>query len=399
MATELSIIVVSYNIKPHLEQCLFSLQRALQGIAAEIIVVDNASSDGTASWLETAFPGIISLPQTENLGYSRANNLGMERASGKYILFLNPDTLLGENCLSTSLAFMNEHPGAGAIGLRMIDGFGCFLRESKRGWPGSLASLNKFLGMADRFPSHKTFSAYYAGNIPDRETHEVPVLSGAFMLVRKEALDKTGGFDERFFMYGEDIDLSCRIWQHGWKNYYLGDEAIVHFKGQSTDKGSTGYREHFYGAMSLFVRKYYRGSLSFVYRPLLLAGIGLQKTRSRMMARPATVSPNKEEARNYVLVGSGKDIQTFLERLDDKGAGCALFDTQKVPLAELGRHLGPGGYSEVLFCTGDLAFEEAIGWMDATQAKVPCYFHHAGSGSVAGPSKGWPGPLRHGVTG
>ena len=252
---KLSIVIVNYNVKYFLEQCLDSVIRAIRNIDAEIFVVDNQSSDYSIEYLEPRFPQVTFIANKENVGFSRANNQAIEIARGEYILVLNPDTVIGENCLENVCRFMDEHPDAGGIGVKMIDGQGRFLPESKRGFPSPWNSFCKMSGLSKLFPLSKTFGQYHVRYLDENKINEVDVLAGAFMLLRKEALNKLGLFDETFFMYGEDIDLSYRIKQGGYKNYYF-PEPIIHYKGESTKKDFK-YVKNFYEAMLIFYNKHY----------------------------------------------------------------------------------------------------------------------------------------------
>jgi GT2 family glycosyltransferase len=255
----LSVIIVNYNVKHFLEQCLCSVSLAIQGLEAEVLVVDNYSSDGSIEYLQPLFGWVKFIANQHNPGFGKANNQAVALAKGKYVLFLNPDTLLPNDCLRLCIGFMETHPEAGGLGISMLDGAGNFLPESKRAFPSPLTSLFKLSGLSALFPQSKTFGRYHLGHLSQNGNHEVDVLAGAFMLVRKEILDQHGAFDEAFFMYGEDVDLSYRIQKAGWKNYYFSGSSIVHFKGESTKKGSLNYVRMFYQAMSLFVQKHYGG--------------------------------------------------------------------------------------------------------------------------------------------
>ena len=262
----LSIVIVNYNVKFFLEQCLLSVRAALRGMEGEVIVVDNASQDGSREYLEPRFPEVTFIWNGENLGFGRASNLGMKQAGGRHILFLNPDTIVAEDCFTLCLRFMDQHPGTGALGVRMIDGSGNFLKESKRAYPSLLTSFFKLSGLAMLFPRSPVFARYHLGHLDPGSDHEVDVLAGAFMWVRREALEKTGGFDERFFMYGEDIDLSYRIQQSGYRNHYFAGTTVIHFKGESTRKGTLNYVRMFYKAMDVFVHKHYTSVTAFFFR-------------------------------------------------------------------------------------------------------------------------------------
>ncbi len=256
----LSIIIVNYNVKFFLEQCLYSLRKSAAGIQTETIVIDNQSSDGSIGYLQPRFPEVQFIVNDTNLGFAKASNKGLQYAQGEYILFLNPDTILSENTLETCINFFKKNNDAGALGVKMIDGSGRFLKESKRSFPSPLTSLFKLFGLSRIFPHSQIFSRYYLGHLDENKNHEVDVLAGAFMMVRKEVIDELGSFDENFFMYGEDIDLSYRVQKNGYKNYYLAETEIIHFKGESTRRGSLNYVMMFYKAMSIFVKKHYGGT-------------------------------------------------------------------------------------------------------------------------------------------
>lgn len=244
------------------------------------MVVDNYSTDGSREYLEPVFPEIRFIWNEENTGFAKANNEALAFAKGKYVLFLNPDTIVPEDCFEKCLAFFESHPDAGAAGVKMIDGAGNFLRESKRAFPSPLTSLYKLSGLAKLFPHSKTFARYHLGNLSADENHEVDVLAGAFMIVPLQVLNIVGSFDETFFMYGEDVDLSYRIQKSGYKNYYFSETTIIHFKGESTKKGSLNYVRMFYSAMSLFVKKHYSGSRAGIFNILIQTGILLRATLS-----------------------------------------------------------------------------------------------------------------------
>jgi GT2 family glycosyltransferase len=272
---QLSVIIVNYNVKFLLEKCLISLQSACRNISAEIFVVDNASSDGSRAYFDGKFTDVQFSWNRSNMGFGKANNSVLHRAKGEYVLFLNPDTVVPEDCLEKCLSFFSQHSDCGALGVRMIDGKGVFLKESKRGFPGISASFFKMFGLQRLFPRSRFFARYYLGHLPENETHTVDVLAGAFMMLSRAVLQRVKGFDEDFFMYGEDIDLSCRIVRSGFKNYFYPEAYIVHHKGESTQKKSREYVNHFYGAMQIFVRKYY--SKHLIKKSFLLAAIGFQK--------------------------------------------------------------------------------------------------------------------------
>jgi len=270
---ELSVIIVNYNVPFFLEQCLASVERAMKNVHGEIIVIDNCSTDRSMPYLIPRFPGVRFVQNAQNLGFGKANNLGIQLSKGEYVLFLNPDTLVPEDCLRKCVDFMKSHPDAGGLGVRMIDGSGKFLKESKRGFPSPTTSLYKLCGLTSIFPQSPKYARYYLGHIPEFQTSEVDVLAGACMMVSRKVLEITGNFDPAFFMYGEDIDLSYRIQKAGYKNYYFPETTIVHFKGESTKKSSLNYVTMFYQAMSIFVNKHYPSKKSRFFRLMLKTAI------------------------------------------------------------------------------------------------------------------------------
>lgn len=254
---KLSIIIVNYNVKYFLEQCLYSVRKASNKVELEVIVVDNNSVDGSVEMIKDKFPDIKLIENKKNTGFSVANNQGINIATGEYILLLNPDTVVQEDTFEKIISFMEEHPEAGGLGVKMIDGKGNFLPESKRGLPTPMVAFYKIFGLAKLFPKSKIFGQYHLGFLSNDEIHEVDVLAGAFMLMRKSVLDKIGYLDETFFMYGEDIDLSYRIQLGGFKNYYYPETSIIHYKGESTKKSSVNYVFVFYNAMIIFAKKHF----------------------------------------------------------------------------------------------------------------------------------------------
>lgn len=267
---KLSVIIVNYNVKHFLEQCLYSVLKAGQGIALEVFVVDNNSVDGSVSMVREKFPEVKVIENSDNKGFSKANNQAIKQSTGEFVLLLNPDTVVEEDTFSRIIGFMDSHADAGGLGVKMLDGKGRFLPESKRGLPTPAVAFYKVFGLAKLFPKSKIFGKYHLGYLDKDKVHEVEILSGAFMLLRRAALDKAGLLDENFFMYGEDIDISYRITQAGYKNYYFPETRIIHYKGESTKKSSVNYVIVFYNAMIIFARKHFSqknaSSLSFLIK-------------------------------------------------------------------------------------------------------------------------------------
>ena len=261
---KLSVIIVSYNVKFFLEQCLRSCIKATQNLEAEIIVVDNNSVDESTEMVKKKFPNISLIHNQKNVGFSKANNQAILKAKGEFILLLNPDTLVEEDAFEKATFFMSEEKEVGAVGVQMIDGKGEFLDESKRGIPNFQTSIFKFLGLHKFFPNSKILNNYYLGNLDKNKRHEVEVLVGAFMLIRRSVLDKIGLLDEQFFMYWEDTDLCMRIVKKGYKNYYLGDVKIIHYKGESNKRHTLSFTIGFNKSMLSFVKKHFSKHLLFL---------------------------------------------------------------------------------------------------------------------------------------
>ncbi len=262
---QLSIIIVNYNVKYFLEHCLHSVLAASKNLLCEIIVVDNNSKDDSNAMVEEKFPTVVLIKNDMNIGFAKANNQAFHIAQGKYILYLNPDTIVPEDCFEKCFAYMEQHENAGALGCRLIDGKGQFLPESKRGYPSAWAAFCKISGLSSLFKKSKKFNQYHMGFLAENEIAEVDILVGCFMFCRKKVLDITGSFSEEYFMYGEDIDLSHKIIEAGYKNIYFPETTVIHYKGESTKKGSMNYVKMFYNAMLVFARKNFSGSNKNLY--------------------------------------------------------------------------------------------------------------------------------------
>ena len=273
---KLSVIIVNYNVKHFIEQCLFSVFQASENFTCEVFVVDNNSVDGSIGLIKEKFPKVYLIENKINTGFSVANNQALKLATGEYVLLLNPDTVVQEDTFTKVLAFMDETPNAGGLGVKMLDGQGNFAPESKRGMPTPSVAFYKMVGLAKLFPNSKKFGKYHLSYLNENEINEIEVISGAFMLLRKSVLDKIGFLDETFFMYGEDIDLSFRIAKAGYKNYYFPNTQIIHYKGESTKRSSLNYVLIFYKAMSIFSKKHFSGSNAFWFNFLIHLAIILR---------------------------------------------------------------------------------------------------------------------------
>lgn len=250
---KLSVIILNYNVRYFLELCIKSVQAAITEIDAEIIVIDNNSSDDSCAMVKELFPNVRLLENKDNVGFSRANNQGVAIAKGGYVCILNPDTVVAEDTFYQLINFSDSTKNVGIVSCKLIDGAGRFLPESKRNVPTRLVAIKKLIGFS---------KGYYVSNINKNELGKAPVFVGAFMLLKRKLYEEVGGFDERYFMYGEDIDLSYSMLKAGYDNYYYGKTTVVHYKGESTLKDEV-YAKRFYGAMQLFYKKYFKSNFLF----------------------------------------------------------------------------------------------------------------------------------------
>ena len=267
---KLSVVIVNYKVPVYLHQCLNSLEVATENIDTEFFVVDNASNDNSVEFLRQYHPNVIFIENKENIGFSKANNLAIKRAKGEFLLLINPDTIVSEDTVRRCVDFMSHKPEAGAIGVKQNYAYGMFAPESRRAVPKPVTAFYKFVGLCKRFPKHRKFGRYYLGFLDKNKTEEIEILSGAFMFIRREALNKVGAFDEDYFMYGEDIDLSYRILKGGFKNYYIPTD-IIHYKGESTHKRTFTYVNNFNRSMVIFFRKHFKAYSWFLEIPILAA--------------------------------------------------------------------------------------------------------------------------------
>ena len=266
---KISVVIVNYNVKYYVGQCIDSVRRALQGIDSEIIVVDNHSRDGSVDYL-SKIEGVRIIESGHNLGFSKANNIAIRQSTAEYVLMLNPDTIVAEDAIRMIIDFADSHPHAGGIGVRMHNDWGTTARESRRGLPSPMTSFYKMIGLSKRLPQHRKYGRYYMGWLPWDSPSRIEVVSGACFLVRRKALDKVGLMDEDYFMYGEDIDLSYRLLKGGWENWFVPAD-IIHYKGESTQKTSFNYVHVFYNAMLIFMRKHYSHLSWLIIWPLQIA--------------------------------------------------------------------------------------------------------------------------------
>ena len=316
----LSVLIVNYNVKAFLDQCLRSVRAASRNLDVEVIVVDNASTDQSGEWITAQFPEVRWIASPTNLGFGRANNLALREATGDVVLYLNPDTVVPEDNFATALAYLADHPEVGSLGCRMIDGTGEFLPESKRALPTPSVALYRLLGLSSLFPRSPRFARYYLGHLPEDQNAEVDVHCGAWMMVRKPILDQLGGFDEAYFMYGEDIDLSYRIQKAGWQNHYLATSPIIHYKGESTKHATWKYVKTFHEAMDIFARTHFAGRAA-AFSALIRFGIYAKATSTVVQRWAAVVLPLLFDlALGYVLAESATSYWEHSHRYIEGGA-------------------------------------------------------------------------------
>ena len=296
---KLSVVILNFNVRHFLEFCLRSVEAATRTIEAEIIVVDNNSSDDSCTMVKNLFPNVILIENEENTGFSRGNNIGVAKAKGDYLCILNPDTVVAEDTFITLLKFVNQTKNTGITGCRLIDGNGVYLPESKRNVPTPMVSIKKIFGFD---------KPYYAGHLEENEIGGVDVLVGAFMFIKTSIYRDMNGFDEDYFMYGEDIDFSYKVLKSGYQNQYIGDTTIIHFKGESTPKNIV-YRKRFYEAMQIFYKKHFRRN--FLYDILVVVGTKVMPLLERR--KPINTSSNTKE---LVLDGNTMSYKEIISSFD-----------------------------------------------------------------------------------
>ena len=332
---ELSVVIVNYRVKYLLEQTLRSAEQAMQGLKGEIIVVDNMSGDDSVAFSREWHPQVTFIENQENVGFARANNQAIMQVRGEYTLILNPDTIITPQCLQEGLAWMKSHPKCGAIGARMMDGNGVFLPESKRSFPTPWVSFCKIFGLSKLFPRSPWFAKYHLRYLSDQEPQCIDILSGAYMLCRTGLLRRLGGFDEDFFMYGEDIDLSYRIVKAGYKNWFL-PTPMIHYKGESTHKDSMRYVRIFYDAMLIFYRKHFP-RFNIIFYPIVKLGVMLRAGMAMARRLFKRLFPSNDKAASerwpWVIISDKADevarragVAAFQGHLPDTGNYNVLID-------------------------------------------------------------------------
>lgn len=381
---DLSVIIVSFNVRYFLEQCLHSVERALAGMEGEVIVLDNLSADGSLDYLRPRFPHVRFISTGSNLGFAAASNRGLSEARGRYILFLNPDTIIPEDSLVSALRFFREHPDCGGLGSGMVDGSGHFLPESKRNIPSPLHSLFQLTGISRLLPRSSLFSGYHATHVSDRNWGRVDVLSGAFLMAEKNLLDQIGGFDESFFLYGEDIDLSYRIMQAGYNNYYDGRSPIIHFKGESSSRRNSKQIHNFFGAMRIFVRKHYHPFAAFLLMPAIAAAKWMART-AILFSRPQKEIGSRIRLMIYSVGNTEQwnDFKKLTVRSDLLLESLSCMDMEKAAL-HLSQSRGKISDKALLFNTGSIHVKEIIELIQKYPGRMHYLFRMDGADAVVG---------------
>lgn len=365
---KISVIIVSYNVKYYLEQCLNSLSRALDGIESEIFVFDNASSDESVEYLQPRYSQINIIDCNHNLGFARANNFCIRQCTGDYVLLINPDTFVGENTVKDALLFMDEHPNAGSLGVKMLTSTGGFAMESRRGVPTVMASFYKMTGLCRQFPRSRRFGKYYMSYLPVDEPAQIEIVSGAFCLLRHEALKKIGLLDPDYFMYGEDIDLSYRLLKGGYENWYLPTN-ILHYKGESTQKTSFRYVHVFYQAMLIFFRKHF-GHLSVLISLPVRTAIyfkaftTLLLMQYRRLRNSVGLLDYRASEPEYLFIGNKTEVEQCMRLARRKGLSGTSYVADENTLPE-GHHalpemLNPHVTTYVVYDTDAFSYETIL---------------------------------------
>ena len=338
---KLSVIILNYNVRHFLELCVLSVQNAIQNIDAEIIIIDNHSQDDSCRMMKERFPNVKLIENSENLGFPKGNNIGVSQAQGEYICILNPDTVVAEDTFTKVLAFAKKQKDLGIVGVKLINGTGNFLPESKRGIPTPFVAFTKITGLYKIFP--KLFGEYYAQHLSEDETGKVAILVGAFMVMKRELYNEIGGFDENCFMYSDDIDLSFMALQKGKSNYYFHETSVIHYKGESTVKDGT-YMKRFREAMNFFYKKHF--SISFLFSVFMEMGIVFFSMVKMLQGKPKP----KLEPEKYILV-SGDEI--LREKLENKWQTL-------VELQDITKSFAKNRNTEIVFDQNHLDFKTII---------------------------------------
>lgn len=360
---QLSVVILNYNVRYFLEQCVLSVESALSDIDSEIIVVDNNSSDDSCEMMKRRFPKVKLIENKENLGFPKGNNIGVAYAKGEYLCILNPDTVVAEDTFTKVLAFAKEQKELGIVGVKLIDGTGNFLPESKRGIPTPFVAFTKITGLYRLFPKSRIFGNYYAQHLDENETGKVDILVGAFMVMKRDLYLEVGGFDENCFMYSDDIDLSYMVLQKGKSNYYFHETAVIHYKGESTIKDET-YMKRFQEAMNFFYKKHFK--VSFLFSLFMKIGI-VYFSLVKMFEGKSKVKKKPEQ---YFLISDNDDLGKKLERSLQKSVKLEKWNPRTLKKSFiLPQTISKTGNIEVIFDQNYIDFKSIITVFHANRNK------------------------------
>jgi GT2 family glycosyltransferase len=383
----LSVIIVHYRVPLYLAQCLYSLEVALAGKEAEIIVVDNDSQPKYTIPLINRFTQVRWIAPGENIGFAAACNLGWKQSSGQYILFLNPDTLITAQAIDACLIHLRKNNKVGTVGCRLVNGFGYFLPESKRSLPSMFSAACKLTGLSSLFSQSAIFNQYAMGNVDSRESCAVEVLTGAFLLVPRKVLEEVNGFDEAFFLYGEDVDFCRRIGGAGYTCWYEGGTSVIHFKGESSRHSERHYFNHFYRAMIVYCNKYYPFPVKNILQAAIFIRQQLHRGWSVLRHSIFPQKPFQQDSYRFLLVSIGRESEqlirplresNFLDlRVEEISWVTWISDTKGIK-----QQLQP---SIVVFCIGQLSLEEVVNWRAQNPAGQLCFYWHVKSDGMVGP--------------
>ena len=351
---QLSIIILNYNVRYFLELCVLSVQKAIQNLDAEIIVIDNNSSDNSCAMMQQRFPNIKLIQNKENSGFPKGNNIAVTLAKGEYLCILNPDTVVAEDTFEKVLAFAKSKNDLGIVGCKLIDGTGNFLPESKRGVPTPWVAFTKIFGLYKMFPKSSFFNKYYAQHITENQTGNVDILVGAFMVMKRKLYTEMGGFDENCFMYSDDIDLSYRALQKGKSNYYFHETSVIHYKGESTVKDGT-YMKRFQEAMNFFYKKHFKVSVFFSV--FMKIGIVFFSFVKMFQGKAITKHPTNQ----YVLISDNESLREKLENKLQKKAERVLLENGKIVLSQT---FSKAKNTEVILDLDYLSFKNTISFLE-----------------------------------
>ncbi|ESU22336.1 glycosyl transferase, group 2 family protein [Flavobacterium enshiense DK69] len=355
---QLSVIILNYNVRYFLEQCVLSVQKALVGIEGEIIVVDNFSADSSCDMMKLRFPNVRLIENKANLGFPKGNNIGVDEAKGKYICILNPDTVVAEDTFQKVLAFAESKSDLGIVGCKLIDGTGNFLPECKRGTPTPWVAFTKIFGLYKLFPKSGFFNKYYAQHLSENQTGKVDILVGAFMVMKRDLYLEVGGFDENCFMYSDDIDLSYTVLKSGKSNYYFHETSVIHYKGESTVRDGT-YMKRFREAMHFFYKKHFGGS--FVFDVFMRIGAFLFAILKKQQQQQIVSKPDE-----YMLFSFNESMKGKLEKQLQKKVSQAADINEN---ALFSQENSKGDRREIVLDNSSFSFKEIIGFLEKNKNK------------------------------